>query len=128
GFGSMGPEAHFRSYGPIQEAMSGLTSVTGYRDEPFLETNEYYGDPTGAAFGAAALFAALFHRRRTGRGVFIDLSQREAMVACLPELVLDYVMAGRNQHSTADRHPFKAPHGCYRCRGEDAWLVLSIGS
>lgn len=128
GFGATGPEARYRAYGPVQEAMSGLTSITGYPDEPFLETREYYGDPTAGVFGAAALFAALLYRRRTGRGVFIDLSQREAMIACLPELVLEHVMAGRTLRSTANRHPFKAPHGCYRCAGEDNWLALSAGT
>jgi len=128
GFGSTGPEANVRAYGPIQEAMSGLTSITGYLGDAFLETREYYGDPTAGAFGAAALFAALWHRRRTGRGMFIDLSQREAMIACLPELVLEHAMTGRTLQSTGNRHPYKAPHGCYRCAGEDNWLVLSVGS
>jgi crotonobetainyl-CoA:carnitine CoA-transferase CaiB-like acyl-CoA transferase len=28
----------------------------------------------------------------------------------------------------ANSHPFKAPHGCYRCAGEDSWLVISVTS
>ena len=39
------PEANFRAYGPIQEAMSGITSVTGYPGEQPYETAEFYGDP-----------------------------------------------------------------------------------
>ncbi len=128
GFGSKGPEAAFRAFGPIQEAMGGVTSVTGYQGQRPLETAEYYGDPTGAAFGAAALFAALLHRKRTGHGVFIDFSQREAMTACLPEILLEHQIRGKSLEPEGNRDPKKAPHGCYRCSGPDNWLVLSVGS
>jgi crotonobetainyl-CoA:carnitine CoA-transferase CaiB-like acyl-CoA transferase len=128
GFGSKGPQAHHLSYGPVQEAVCGLISITGYHPGEYLETGEFYADPINGSFGAAALFAALFNKRRTGRGVYIDLAQSEAMIACLPELVLEYQMTGRTLQSVANRHPFKAPHGCYRCSGEDQWLVISVGN
>jgi crotonobetainyl-CoA:carnitine CoA-transferase CaiB-like acyl-CoA transferase len=128
GFGTQGPQAHHLSYGPVQEAVSGLISITGYHPGENLETGEFYADPINGSFGAAALFAALFNKRRTGRGVYIDLAQSEAMIACLPELVLEYQMTGRVLQPVANAHPFKAPHGCYRCAGEDSWLVISVGS
>ncbi len=126
GFGSKGPESHYLSYGPVQEAVSGLISLTGYKPGEYLETGEFYADPINGSFAAAGLFAALFHRRRTGKGVFIDLAQSEAMIACLPELVLEYQMNNRVLETTANRHRFKSPHGCYRCQGVDEWLVVSI--
>jgi benzylsuccinate CoA-transferase BbsF subunit len=128
GFGSKGPESHYLSYGPVQEAVSGLISITGYHPGQLLETGEFYADPVNGSFAAAALFAALFHRRRTGKGVFIDLAQSEAMIACLPELVLEYEMTGRVLEPTGNRHPAKAPHGCYACAGDDRWLVLSVST
>jgi crotonobetainyl-CoA:carnitine CoA-transferase CaiB-like acyl-CoA transferase len=72
--------------------------------------------------------AALYHRRRTGRGQFIDLSQAENVTHTLSQAVMDYSMNGRVQSSYGNRHPYRAPQGVYRCAGEDAWLALSAGT
>ncbi len=126
GFGSNGPEKGYVAYGLTQEAMSGLSGITGYPGELPIDTGVFYGDPTGGLFGAAAVTTALWHRRMTGEGQRIDLSQREAFATILPELVFEYTMNGRVMSSVGNRHPQFAPHGCYRCKGEDAWVVITV--
>jgi len=37
-------------------------------------------------------------------------------------------MNGRQPPLRGNRHPTMAPHGCYPCRGDDAWLALAVGS
>jgi len=41
---------------------------------------------------------------------------------------MDYTMNGRVQDTPGNRHPFMAPHGCYRCRGEDRWVAIAVAS
>lgn len=128
GFGRTGPEAGYVAYGLTQEAMAGLSSITGYPGEVPLDTGVFYGDPTCGVFGAVAAVAALWHRQRTGQGQLVDLSQREAFASTLPELVFEYAMNDRVLASTGNRHPGMAPHGCYRCKGEDAWIAITVTS
>ena len=128
GWGCTGPEAHYVAYGPNQEAMSGLSSITGYPGGPPLLTGTYYGDPTGGTTGAVAAMAALWRRRQTGRGMNIDMSQREAVASMLPEVLLEYQLNGRILTPQGNRHRDMAPHGCYPCRGEDSWIVIAVAS
>ena len=126
GFGSDGPEAGHVAFGLTQEALSGLSSITRYPEEPPLDTGVFYGDPTSGVFGAVAALTALWHRRNSGEGQLIDLSQREASISILPEPVFEYSMNDRVMSSAGNKHPTFAPHGCYRCAGEDSWVVINV--
>ncbi len=128
GFGSTGPEAPYRGYGPTQEALSGLSSITSYPGEAPMETGVFYADPTIGLFGSMAVMTALWYRQRTGKGQHLDLAQREGMIHILPDLVLEYQMTGRIVESLGNRHAYMAPHGCYPCAGQDSWLVISCAS
>ena len=87
GYGATGPDHDNVSYGPAQVPLSGMSSVTGYRDFPPMHVGVSYGDPTGGLHGAVAVLAALLHRARTGDGQYIDLSQWETSMAVLPEAI-----------------------------------------
>ena len=126
GFGRTGPESGFAAFGLTQEAMSGLSSITGYPDEIPIDTGVFYGDPTGGVCGAAAVLSALWHRQRHGDAQFIDMSQREAFISILPELVFNLTMQDRILESTGNRDLNMAPHGCYPCEGDDSWVVITI--
>ena len=83
GYGATGPEREYVSYGPAQVPLSGFSSVTGYRGWRPMHIGISYGDPTAGLQGAVAVLAALIHRRRTGEGQYIDLSQWESTMALL---------------------------------------------
>jgi crotonobetainyl-CoA:carnitine CoA-transferase CaiB-like acyl-CoA transferase len=85
-----------------------------------------YGDPTAGLHGAFAVLAALWYLRRTGRGQFIDLSQQETTIAVLPEAVLDYTLNQRQPPREGNRDPFMAPHGVFRCAGEQRWVSIAV--
>ena len=128
GFGRTGPEKGYVAFGITQEVMSGLSSITGYPGDMPTETGVMYGDPTGGVFGALAALSGLWHRRMTGEGQYVDLSQREAFTSLLPELLFEYTMNERVMEPMGNRHPEFAPHGCYRCQGEDSWVVITVTS
>ncbi len=126
--GATGPEMDYGSLGSTLEQTAGLASVTGYDDGIPLMTNETYPDPVVGLLAVGALMAGLRHRRKTGKGTFIDISQREATVSLLGDYVLDFSMNGRVAGTTANRHAVHAPQGCYPCLGDDMWVVVSVGS
>lgn len=85
-----------------------------------------YGDPTGGLHGAFAVLAALLYRARTGRGQFIDLSQQETSIAVLPEGVMEYTMNRTQPPRQGNRDPLMAPHGIFRCAGEQRWVAIAV--
>ncbi len=126
GYGATGPESHYVSYGPAQVPLSGLSSVTGYRDWPPMHVGISYGDPNGGLHGAVAVLAALHHRARTGRGQYIDLSQQETTISVLAEAVTEYTMNGSQPPRDGNRVPQMAPHGVFRCRGDERWVAIAV--
>ena len=124
-FGRTGPEAGFVGMGATQEAMSGLLSMSSYPGAVPSPTGVKYGDPNGGLLAAVAVLAAIHHRAATGEGQLIDLSQREANIFTLPELVLDYVMNGRTAEAYGGKRPDRAPTGLYPCK-DGEWVAIDI--
>ncbi len=126
GYGASGPDADKVSYGPAQVPLSGMSSLTGYRDHPPMHVGISYGDPTGGLHGAVAVLAALMHRARTGEGQYIDLSQWETSVAVLGEGILAQTMTGTVPSRDGNRVPHMAPHDVFRAEGEDRWIAITV--
>jgi benzylsuccinate CoA-transferase BbsF subunit len=126
GYGASGPEKSYVSYGPPQVALSGMASLTGYQGGPPMQAGFSYGDPNGGVHGTFAVMCALLHRAKTGEGQYIDLSQREACAMLLPEGLMEYAMSGTQPPRAGNRDPYMAPHGVFRCRGEDRWVSIAV--
>jgi len=128
GHGRTGPESSYVTYGSQVEQLSGLTSLTGYRGEGHHKSGISYGDPIAGTMAAGAVLTALWRRRRTGKGGYFEVAQREAMTTVIGEYVVGYGMNQRQPPLLGNRHPTMAPHGVYRCRGDDRWLAIAVGS
>ena len=126
GYGATGPESPYVSYGPAQVPMSGLASLTGFPDFPPTNVGFSYGDPNGGLHGAFAVLAALMHRARTGEGQYIDLSQWETSVAVLGEGIMAQEMNGSPPQRIGNRDLYMAPHGLFRCQGDDRWISIVV--
>ena len=126
GYGSTGPEHEFVSYGPAQVPLSGMSSLTGYSGSPPMHVGISYGDPTGGLHGAVAVLAALMHREYTGEGQYIDLSQQETSIAVLAEGLLEQSINGGQPPRCGNRDPLMAPHGVFRCAGEQRWTAIAV--
>ena len=128
GYGNTGPYRDYPAYGTSLEQHAGFSSMIGYPDTGPYRTQSTYTDPLAAVNAAGALMLALWHRRRTGQGQYIELAQIEASVCLLGGQVLDQVMNDRPPQRLGNRHAFMAPHGAYRCRGEDAWVSIAVAT
>jgi benzylsuccinate CoA-transferase BbsF subunit len=125
GFGQTGPEAGYVSYGPAQVPLSGLSQITGYRGWPPMHVGMSYGDPNAGLHAAFAVIAALFHRERTGKGQYIDMSQWESSMAVLGEAFMHHVMNGEQPARNGSRSDRMAPHGVFMCAGDDRWIAIA---
>ena len=128
GFGRTGPWKDRVSYGQTLQAWSGFTDLTGFPGEKPSGPASAYSDAVAGMAGAQAVLLALIQRARTGRGQWIDLSQMEAMSALLGPLVLELSANRSDVQRTGNRlaHGGGAPHGAYRCLGDDRWLAITV--
>jgi len=127
-YGATGPEQSYIAIGPNVEMMAGLTELTGHPDGKPTVSPNYWGDPVSALNIAVSILTALNYQKRTGKGQFIDISQAETVTNQLGEIIMDYTMNKRVQTRMGNRHPYIAPHGCYRCKGNDMWVTIAVSS
>ena len=129
GYGRTGPRKEFPGYAPIVDAFTGLTSVNGYIDAKPAPLGSYgWTDMIQALNGTFAILAALNHRLETGEGQYIDAAMTESNANFMGELFMDYAMNERVGKPVGNRDNVMAPHGCYRCQGEDKWVAIAISN
>ena len=124
--GQTGPEAQQAGFGLELVSRGGFTHFTGWPDQEAVGVGYPYTDTVTPPLAVVAIMAALDYRRRTGRGQYIDLSQHEVAVQHLAPAILDYTVNGREGGRTGNRHPHAAPHGAYRCQGDDRWCTIAV--
>ena len=126
--GLTGPYQSYLGFGVNFEALCGLGSLRGYADADLSENEPvFHMDAASGAAGALAALMALRRREQTGLGELVELSQSENMLNHIGEYLIDAERTGAEHAPIGNRHPTRAPQGCYPCSGEDAWVVLSVG-
>jgi benzylsuccinate CoA-transferase BbsF subunit len=134
GFGHTGPYSSFKTWGPIVQAVCGLTFSSGLPDLPAAGWGYSYMDHHGGNFMAIATLAALIHRNRTGEGQWIDMSCTDAGATLCGPSMLDYTVNGRplrrpgSPHSNHSQFPPMAPHNIYAAAGDDEWVAIACRS
>jgi len=124
--GQYGPHCQSRGLGATIQALAGVNHMTGWPDRAPVGTTVPYTDYIACNYTAFALLAALDYRRRTGQGQYIDVSQYEASLDFLEAAILDYTVNRRIQSRLGNHHPTFAPHGAYRCQGEERWCAIAV--
>jgi len=124
--GNTGPWRHYAGFGPTVQAFSGITYLTSFPGEPPLGLGTSYADHIAGLMACLALLGALEYRQRTGEGQYIDVSQVEAMASLSGDAILDYMVDGREAEAVGNSSTEAAPHGVYRCRGDERWCAIAV--
>jgi len=143
GYGHTGRNHHYTSFGPVAQAASGLTYLSGLPGKPPAGWGWSYMDDTGGVYGAMCALTGLYHRNMTGEGQHIDLSQMVASVPLNGPALLDFTVNGRGSRRPGYppgnrahwpgtplvnnyRGPTVTPHNAYRTHpGEyNDWCVI----
>lgn len=125
--GQTGPRMNYSGYGMGIEAISGLKHISGFPREMPLGTGIAYPDSgPNPRHAIVVVLAALHYRNKTGKGQFIEMAQYESTVCFTGTSILQYTANGSIQGSWGGRLPNAAPHGAYRCRGDDQWCVIAV--
>ncbi|MGI8550255.1 MAG: CaiB/BaiF CoA transferase family protein, partial [Dehalococcoidia bacterium] len=139
GFGHVGRDRDYVTWGPTAQAVSGLTLMSGLPDSPPAGWGYSYLDHTAGYYGAMALLFALYERRRSGLGQYIDIAQIETGMVLAGPAILDAQVNGRayrrpgNPPGNHASYPAVAPHNSYRCRPDlqhadagDRWVAIAV--
>ena len=124
--GQSGPLATFAGYGNLAAAVTGFGGLAGWPDRAPVGAWGAYTDYVAWRYNAIAILAALEHRRRTGEGQHLDVSQAEAALHFLAPALLDHAVNGRVSRPMGNDDPQMAPHGVYPAAGDDAWVAIAV--
>lgn len=131
GYGHVGPDSHYVTMGPTAQALTGLTHLVGLPDREPAGWSFSYLDHVGGYLGAYGVLTALAHRRATGEGQHVDVSQLEPATALGGPLALDRSVNGRSSRRPGfppGNRRGGAPQAAYRALGDDRWVVISCST
>ena len=128
GYGHTGPMADQPGFGSILTAVTMMDNIVGWPDRPPVPPSTYYTDQLSPMYASLAIMAALDYRRRTGKGQYIDHSQIETGLNYMTPLILDYQVNDREFQPKGNKSDYAAPHGIYRCKGDDRWVAIAVMS
>jgi benzylsuccinate CoA-transferase BbsF subunit len=127
--GTTGPHASYSGYGVTLAALTGLMWLTRGPNDPPLGSGTNYPDHAPNPLHASlAILAAILHRRRTGEGQRIEISQYESTLNVLGPALLAALESGRNPEPSGNSEAGFLVHDVFRCRGEDEWCTVSVCS
>jgi crotonobetainyl-CoA:carnitine CoA-transferase CaiB-like acyl-CoA transferase len=126
GFGISGPYRDYVILGPGLEPMTGVASMLGYEGGDPMVSTVALPDAIGGVTAAAAAVTALRRRAESGQGALVDFSLQEAAIATLGERFIERQLSGRHPPRVGNAHAVYAPHGVYRCRGDDQWIAIAV--
>jgi benzylsuccinate CoA-transferase BbsF subunit len=124
--GQTGRYSRLGTIGNNLHSLTGFTYITGWPDREPVPPWGAFTDVTVPTMGVAMIAAALEYRDRTGEGQCLDLSQYEASLHYLAPAILDYEVNGRVAGREGNSCSYAAPHGVYRCKGDDRWCSIAV--
>jgi benzylsuccinate CoA-transferase BbsF subunit len=128
-YGDDGPYATFLGVGKTISAVTGLMRSTAYAEGDAVGPGTHYPDHAANPYHAAfAVLAALRYRRRTGHGMKIEVAQIESTSNFVGAALVEAAITGEEPPQIGNRSRSDAPHGMFRCQGDDAWCAIAVES
>ena len=130
GFGQDGPYRERAGYDYAIQAMGGLMSVTGERDDRPGGGPQKVGvavaDLFTGMYATVAILAALRHAEATGQGQAIDLALLDSQVAMLANLGANYLATGASPQRAGNAHQNVVPYQVFQAA--DGHFILAVGN
>ncbi|WP_201862228.1 CaiB/BaiF CoA transferase family protein [Microvirga soli] len=126
GYGQTGPESDRPGYDFIMQAESGLMSITGEADGLPHRLGVAFTDVAAGMVATQSILAALYQRRDTGLGQFIDVALLETTLNLLINIGTGYLNAGVEPKRYGNAHPTVVPYQVFEA--EDDIFALAVGN
>jgi CoA:oxalate CoA-transferase len=125
-FGRTGPLSGKVGFDLMAQAFSGICHMTGDPAGPPQFVHAGVADVVSGVHAFGAISAALFHRLRTGRGQWIDISMVDSLYHTHEANVQAYANSGGAYvpMRAGSQHPLVGPYGIYR--GPQGWIAILV--
>ncbi|MBI2876939.1 MAG: CoA transferase [Candidatus Tectomicrobia bacterium] len=128
GFGQFGPYHERPSYAPVGECMGGLAYVTGPAGGPPTRPGFGLGDSLAGWQGAIGALAALYHRKVTGQGQHVDVSQVDTILYASEGGISLAANLDFRWERMGSAHPMAAPCNLYPCQEGHVFIGIILDS
>jgi CoA:oxalate CoA-transferase len=102
GYGQTGPLRDYPAIDNIVQATSGLTSLNGEPDGPFMRVGFPVVDTYTGTLAAMAILGALVRRNASGAGQRIDIAMFDSSLVLMASAVLPQLMTGKALRRTGN--------------------------
>jgi len=107
----------------IVQAVSGIMSITGSPAGDMYKAGPGIGDIFPGTLTAFAIAAALYWRRHSGEGQYIDTSMYDSMISLCERIIYQYSYTGVAPGPVGNAHPFNVPYTMYPAK--DGFFVIA---
>lgn len=125
GFGQDGPYANRPGFDPIAQGLSGLSSVTGFKETGPVRVGVAIGDALGGIFATYGIMMAMMERERSGQGQRVESSLLEGLIAVLGPQAARHFATGERPEANGNDHPMLSPFGAFKTK--DGHLNIGAG-
>jgi len=126
GFGQTGPYETRAGFDPIAQGMSGLASVTGWKQTGPVRVGVAIGDSLGGIFAALGILMALLERDKSGKGQRVESSLLEGLVAILGFQAAKYFGTDERPEPQGNDHAMMSPYGTFKT--QDGYMNIAAGN
>lgn len=126
GYGASGPYRNYRANGATTDATCGWAYLTGYTDGPPTMMGIMEADPLSGLHMAASVLVGLEARDETGMAQHLEGSMLEIGASYISEEIMLASITGSNPRRHGNRSRQHAPHGVFRCAGNDEWIAIAV--
>ena len=126
GFGQDGPYENRAGFDLIAQGMSGLASVTGWKETGPVRVGVAIGDSLAGIFATYGILLALFEREKSGKGQRVETSLLEGLVAVLGFQAAKYFGSDERPERLGNDHGMVAPYGTFKTK--DGYMNIAAGN
>lgn len=125
GYGQYGPLCKNTAYDNVIESMCGYLDMSGFPHEPPLRSGASVADSYTGLTVALAVVLACYNKKKTGKGMRIDVAMLDTMFAALEDAVLTYALTGKAVSRTGNAKPREVvPYDAYDCA--DGFVCVTV--
>ena len=126
-YGQFGPMRYFPGWDLLAQGASGVLTLNGYPDtDIFYKLPDYVGDFMPGNFAALSVLMALYHRKKTGKGQYIDMAQTEGLMRTLFHYTY-YSVTQKAIGRTGNVDPTMVPAAIFKT-ADDKFLALACAT
>ncbi|MFN3384611.1 MAG: CaiB/BaiF CoA transferase family protein [Archaeoglobaceae archaeon] len=125
GYGQYGPLSKMPSFDVAAQGVSSVAMKTGWEDvDEFYKLPDYFGDYLPSMIATFAVLSALYHREKTGKGQYIDISQCESLMRFMYDFTF-YSATGEEIGKTGNIDPASSPSGIFKTK-DGKFVAISV--